>query len=176
MSLAATKYLELRNMPRELRLRCLNDVVKKHFNAMSTFSLSSFLSDFQRHKLQENNGKISNQWFFAGSWGDGGVCVCVLRGVVSWSDLVVMVDLVRSALRNFGQCGLERPTSYASLWHGLLSDDSFKRKFWQNLPNPFSKKGQFWIHPALPISWLLCYLHAPADVKNLTPPVVFGQT
>ena len=116
MSLAATKYLELRNMPRELRLRCLKDVVKKHFNAMSTFSLSSFSSDLQRHTLQENNGQIYLISFFLQvGGGDRDVCVCVLRGVVSWSDLVVMVDLVRSALRNFGQCGSERPTSCASL-------------------------------------------------------------
>ena len=74
-----------------------------------------FLSDLQRHTLQENNGQVSDQFFFAGRGGVGGVCVCVLRGVVSWSDLVVMVDLVRSALRNFGQCGSERPTSCASL-------------------------------------------------------------
>ena len=76
MSLAATKYLELRNMPRELRLRCLNGVVKKHFNAMSTFSLSSFLSDLQRHTLLEYQGQISNQFF--SQVGEGmGACVFV---------------------------------------------------------------------------------------------------
>ena len=46
-----------------------------------------FLSDLQRHTLQENNGQIFDQFFFAGRGGVGGVCVCVLRGVVSWSDL-----------------------------------------------------------------------------------------
>ena len=76
MSLAATKYLELRNMPWELRLRCLNGVVKKHFNAMSTFSLSSFLSDLQRHTLLEYQGQISNQFF--SQVGEGmGACVFV---------------------------------------------------------------------------------------------------
>ena len=128
---------------------------------------------FRGTRCRKIMGRYLISFFLQVGGGDRDVCVCVLRGVVSWSDLVVMVDLVRSALRNFGQCGSERPNGCASLWHALLNGDSFNRNCWHQLHNLFTGMGASLNPPCFAIICASLLLTRPCWRENPNTPRCF---
>ena len=131
-----------------------------------------FLSDLQRHTLQENNGQVSDQFFFAGRGGVGGVCVCVLRGVVSWSDLrtwsVAHSATLVSVDRSVPPVALLCDTLYLLM---IVSIPSFGK----NSPTHFLKRDNFGsILPCHHLGYSVTYTPM-LTWKTLHPPLFLAK-